>query len=114
MKAYGGVDVYIHIFLTSALAGGERSTSRPDRFITGKRVAGTHWIGGWLDPRAGLDDVEKRQFLILPGLKLRPLGRPARSWSLYQLRYPGSCSMGLYLFIFLKRKWDNNIKMNLR
>jgi hypothetical protein len=32
MKAYGGVDVYIHIFLTSALAGGEWSTSRPGRF----------------------------------------------------------------------------------
>jgi hypothetical protein len=24
------------------------------------------------------------------------------------------CSTGLYLFIFLKRKWDNNIKINLR
>jgi hypothetical protein len=23
MKAYGGVDVYIHVFLTSALVGGE-------------------------------------------------------------------------------------------
>jgi hypothetical protein len=34
MKAYGGVDiyVYIHIFLTSALAGGELSASRPGRF----------------------------------------------------------------------------------
>jgi hypothetical protein len=29
MKAYGGVDVYIHIFLTSALAGGKWSVSRP-------------------------------------------------------------------------------------
>jgi hypothetical protein len=29
MKAYGGVDVYIHTFLTSALAGGEWSASRP-------------------------------------------------------------------------------------
>jgi hypothetical protein len=27
-------------------------------------------------PRAGLDDVEKRKFLTLPGLELRPLGRP--------------------------------------
>jgi hypothetical protein len=26
--------------------------------------------------RAGLDDVEKRKFLTLPGLELRPLGRP--------------------------------------
>jgi hypothetical protein len=85
MKAYGGVDVYIHIFLTSALAGGEWSASRSGRF-----TPGTHSIGSWVDPRASLDDVVKRKFLTLPGLKLRPLGRPAHSQSLYQLRYPGS------------------------
>jgi hypothetical protein len=54
MKAYGGVDVYILIFLTLALVGGEWSGSLPGRF-----TPGTHWIGGWVDPRAGLDDVEK-------------------------------------------------------
>jgi hypothetical protein len=31
-----------------------------------------------VDPRAGLDDVEKRKFLTPPGLEHRPLGRPAR------------------------------------
>jgi hypothetical protein len=31
----------------------------------------THWTGGWVGPRTGLDDVEKRKFLILPGLELR-------------------------------------------
>jgi hypothetical protein len=41
-------------------------------------------------PRKGLDDVEKRQFLTVPGLELRPLGHPVRSQSLYRLRYPGS------------------------
>jgi hypothetical protein len=41
--------------------------------------SGTHWIGGWVDLRAGLDNLEMRKFLILPGLELRPLGRPARS-----------------------------------
>jgi hypothetical protein len=41
-------------------------------------------------PRAGLEDVEKRIFLTLPRIELRPLGRPARSQSLYLLRYPGS------------------------
>jgi hypothetical protein len=41
-------------------------------------------------PRAGLDDVEKRKFLTLPGLELLTRGRPARSQSLYRLRYPGS------------------------
>jgi hypothetical protein len=41
-------------------------------------------------PRAGLEDVEKRKFLPPPGLELRSLGRPARSESLYRLRYPDS------------------------
>jgi hypothetical protein len=31
------------------------------------------------DLRAGLDDLENRKFLTIPGLELRPLGRPARS-----------------------------------
>jgi hypothetical protein len=42
-----------------------------------------------MNPRAGVDDVEKRKFLPQPGLELRVLGRPARSQSLYRLRYPG-------------------------
>jgi hypothetical protein len=74
-----GVDLEIHIFLTSSLVGGEWSTSRPGRFAPGERAPGTHWIGGWVDPRGGLDDLKKRKFFTLPGLKLRPLGRPARS-----------------------------------
>jgi hypothetical protein len=40
-----------------------------------------------VNPRAGLGDVGKRKFLTLKGLELRPLGRPARSQSLYRLRY---------------------------
>jgi hypothetical protein len=69
MKAYGGEDVYIHIFLTSALVGGQWSASRTSRF-----VPGTQWTGGWVDPRASLDDLENKKFLTLPGLELRPLG----------------------------------------
>jgi hypothetical protein len=79
MKAYVGVDVEIHIFLTLALVGGEWSTSRPGRFTPGERGPGTHWIGGWVDLRAGPDDLEERKFFTLPGLELRPLGRPVRS-----------------------------------
>jgi hypothetical protein len=60
--AYGGVDVWIHIFLTSALVGGEWSASHPGRFTSGERALGTLLIGGWVDPGAGLDDVEKRIF----------------------------------------------------
>jgi hypothetical protein len=74
-----GVDVQIHIFLTLSLVGGECSTSRPGRFNPGERAPGTHWIGGSVALRAGLDDLEKRKFLTLPGLELRSLGRPTRS-----------------------------------
>jgi hypothetical protein len=90
MNTYGGVDLYIHIFLTSALVGGEWLVSLPDRFTPGERAPGTHWTGGWVDPRDGLDDLEKKKFLSLSGLEVCPLCRPARSQSLYRLRHPGS------------------------
>jgi hypothetical protein len=54
MKAFRGMAVEVHIFLTSALAGGEWSVSRPGRF-----TPGSHWIKGWVGPRAGMDNVEK-------------------------------------------------------
>jgi hypothetical protein len=56
--------------LTLALVGGERLVSRPCRFIPEERAPGTHWIGGWVGPRAGLDVVEKRIFLTSPRLEL--------------------------------------------
>jgi hypothetical protein len=82
--------IYIHMFLTSTLVGGVWSTSRPSLFTTEERAPGTHYRGGWVDPSASLDDVVKRKFLNLPALELRPLGRPARSQSLYRLRFPDS------------------------
>jgi hypothetical protein len=91
MKAYGRVNILIHIFLTSELAGDEWSLSRPDSFTPGGKAPGTHWIGGWVDLRDDLDDMEKRNFLALPELELGYLGRPARSGSLYLLRCPGKC-----------------------
>jgi hypothetical protein len=36
-----------------------------------------HWVRGRLGTKAGLD-MERRKFLTLRGLKLRPLGRPTR------------------------------------
>jgi hypothetical protein len=85
MKEYEGVAVLIYVFLTSKLVGGEWSAWRPGRFTIGGRATSNLWIGGEVGPRAGLDDVEKRKFLILPGLELRPLGRPTLRWSLYRL-----------------------------
>jgi hypothetical protein len=63
--SYGGVGVYIHVFLTSALNGGELSASRPDRFTPAERAPGTHWIGGWVTPRTGLDDEMRIEILFV-------------------------------------------------
>jgi hypothetical protein len=51
--------------MISALAGSECCASLPGRFTPRERAPGTHWTGGWVDPRAGLDDVEKRNLLTL-------------------------------------------------
>jgi hypothetical protein len=73
--------------MTSTLVGGEWPASHPCRFTPAERALGTHWIGGWVDPRANLEDLENRKFLPPSGLELRPLSRPERSQSLYRLRY---------------------------
>jgi hypothetical protein len=38
MKAYGGVDVQTHVFLTLALVEGEWSASYPSHFTPGERA----------------------------------------------------------------------------
>jgi hypothetical protein len=49
-------------FLDFGTSWSEWSTSR---FTPGERAPSTHWIGGWVDLRAGLDCLEKRKFLTL-------------------------------------------------
>jgi hypothetical protein len=50
----GGVEVDVQLFLILALDGGKWSAA------PGETASGTHWIGGWAGPRAGLDNLEKR------------------------------------------------------
>jgi len=47
--------------LSSAQEGGEWSASRLGRFAPRESAAVTHWIGGWVSPRAILDAVVKRK-----------------------------------------------------
>jgi hypothetical protein len=63
--------------LTSALDGRKWSASLPGRFTHRERTPGTHWIGGWVGPRAGLDTVSKRK--ILTSCRDSNLEHPARS-----------------------------------
>jgi hypothetical protein len=76
MKAYGewSYNSTIHDLGT---VGGEWSDSRPVRFTPRERAACTHWIGGWVGPRVGLDAVEENKFLYCR--ESNP-GRPARRY----------------------------------
>jgi hypothetical protein len=56
-------------FLISILDGGEWSASLPRRFTTRETAPGTHWIGDWVGPRAGMDAVEKVKSFPLPGIE---------------------------------------------
>jgi hypothetical protein len=61
-----GEEYSSYSFTTSALDGGEWSASRPGRALTpGERTPGTHWTGGWVGPRAGLD-TETRGKILSP------------------------------------------------
>jgi hypothetical protein len=45
-----------YTYSTSTLDGGEWSASRLSRALAPReRTPGTHFTGGWVDPRAGLD-----------------------------------------------------------
>jgi hypothetical protein len=81
MKAYWGVEVCLHAFLTPALYGGERSASRPGRLTPTERAPDTHWRGGWVGPRDGLNAVVKRKIPYPAGT--RTPNHPARSPALY-------------------------------
>jgi hypothetical protein len=70
----------------------------PDSFTVSGNTCELYSADGWFEPRPettiptnrGFAVLEKKQFLTLLGLELRPLGRPARSQPLYRLRYPSS------------------------
>jgi hypothetical protein len=62
MKAYwGSGGITPTRSFISALNEFEWSDSRPSRFNPRERAPATHWIAGWVDPRAGLDTVVKRK-----------------------------------------------------
>jgi hypothetical protein len=48
----------------------------PLAFPPGERVPGTHSLGSWVSPIAGLDDVERIKLLTVPGLELWSLRCP--------------------------------------
>jgi hypothetical protein len=77
MKIYLEADVWIQVFLTSPVVEGKWLTSRSCRFTPGERAPSAHWIGRWVGPRTGLDDVKRRRKLAPTGTRT-PTPRPSR------------------------------------
>jgi len=63
-KTYGGEDVWLYAFLTSSLGrGGNRQA--PAALPIAKEPPRSHWIGGWVGPRAVLDAVVKSKYMLI-------------------------------------------------
>jgi hypothetical protein len=56
------------LYFILALDGDEWLATRPGRFTAREIVPHTHWIGVWV----GLDFVEGRKILLMPGFELWP------------------------------------------
>jgi hypothetical protein len=67
-------------------------TPRPS-FTTGERTPGTHYIGGWVGPRVGLDAEATGK--ILCHCRGSNPGNPDRSQIRYWLSYPGHNISGI-------------------
>jgi hypothetical protein len=55
-----------------ALGSNQPLTEMSNRIISVGKSRPARLIRGWVGLRAGLDAAEKRKFLTLPGLELRP------------------------------------------
>jgi hypothetical protein len=100
--------------LTSALDEGERSASRPGRITPREKGPFTHWIGGWVGPRAGLETVVKKKFPTPAGTQTHD--HPARSPVLYRWAIPApwcrlSTLITYYCFHFIISSTENGQAM---
>jgi hypothetical protein len=84
----------------------------PGSFTPGKRTFGTHWIGGWVDLRVGLDAVPRRIYSS-PCQESKPTRHVTRlqeSRNSYKILV--GKALGKLLFARLRR--DGNVNMDLR
>jgi len=82
MKMYWGWRYSATHSLTIVL-GGEWSASHPHHFTCRERAPSTHWMGGWMGPRVGMDMMEKRKIPSPPlGIEPPNSNHPAHSQSL--------------------------------
>jgi hypothetical protein len=78
-KAYGGMEEYLHAFVTGTLCGGLWSTSCTECFILGEKFSAPGCIGRCVGPRVPMDTVDVEIFVAVLRIKPRFLGCPHRS-----------------------------------
>jgi hypothetical protein len=118
MKTYGGVDVQIHVFITSALVGGEWSASRPGRLTPCKdprypldrRLDGPQIRSGWYEevkilyPTGTWTPVSRtlsQQSVAIPTELPRLFHFPVVSYIIWNLRKPTALFPTLLHAVFL-------------
>jgi hypothetical protein len=81
-RRLGGEDIYLLLILD--LDTRVVNVMPWPHFTPRERTPGTHWIGGWVGPRASLD-TEARGNILSPllGIESRSPGCPVRSQTLY-------------------------------
>jgi hypothetical protein len=95
MEAHGGREVQLLLILNLGTRWGWVVSVTPwPRFTPGERTPSTHWIGGWVGPRAGLDAGARRKILCpCQGSNLdRPIVQPVvrhyTAWATVAPIYP--------------------------
>jgi hypothetical protein len=66
-KHIKGVGVWLQVFLSSELVTGNNQHQAPAALPPWKGTHDAHCIGGWLDPRSGVDTLADRKILDLAG-----------------------------------------------
>jgi hypothetical protein len=53
-------------------------TFTPHPLYTWRKIPGTHWIGGWVGPRAGVNTavVKRKNLIIVPAGDQTPVVKP--------------------------------------
>jgi hypothetical protein len=80
-------ELYLLLFLNLGTRRGVSGQHHaPAALYPGERGPGTHFIGGWVGPRADMDAETRRKMLCL--CRRSNPGRPACTQTLYWLSYP--------------------------
>jgi hypothetical protein len=80
MKSYGGAEVQLYSFLTSALDGSKQSILALGCFTPGKGAHDTHCMRVNVGPRDGLEIAKKRRISFrFPENRIQVFGRAVHS-----------------------------------